>query len=966
MDYKNTLNLPETDFPMKANLPQREPEILARWQNLYAKLQAAHADRPPFILHDGPPYANGDIHLGHAVNKILKDMILKSKMLSGFRTPFIPGWDCHGLPIELQVEKNLGKALADTDNPSFRTACRAYAEVQIARQKADFQRLGILADWDAPYRTMDAATEAAIVRSLAKIAARGHLKRGQKPVHWCADCASALAEAEVEYQEKTSTAIDVVFWLAHPDALQDAEQVVAEKVTKKSWAEFFPGSALPEQLGVVIWTTTPWTLPANQAVALHPDFRYQLWQVNAKQALLLAADLAEGCLQRYGFEETRLLGEVSGKTLEGSLLHHPFLARLVPVILGEHVTADAGTGAVHTAPGHGQEDYQIGLHYALLVENPVDDRGVFYAGVPFFGGLPVRKAESKVLELLRERSQLLAEVRFQHSYPHCWRHKTPLIFRATSQWFISMDQQNLRQDALAAVRQVQWFPAWGQERIEKMLEVRPDWCISRQRRWGVPLAIWVNREGEMLDNQAELFEKVAEFVEKNTLDYFQETSEFALGIVTTEEAEALLHPEVQQNAKTVVLPPESSRLKDTLDVWFDSGVTHEAVLAARLQKPADLYLEGSDQHRGWFQSSLLTAVAMDGQPPFKQVLTHGFTVDAQGRKMSKSLGNVVAPQKVIDQLGADILRLWVASTDYSGEMTVSDDILKRTADTYRRIRNTLRFLLGNLNGFNPQENQLSLADLLPFDRYILQLTKNLQQELLQDYEKYQFHLIVHKIQHFCSVTLGGLYLDIIKDRQYTCKTGSLAHRSCQTTVYHLAESMLAWLAPILSFTAEEALCFLPQTTPVESVFFKTWYAGLATLPDDADNKMFWEKLLPLRDVVNQELEKARKEKSIGGSLEATVSVFTDENWQKPLATVGDELRFFLLVSQTRCLSWSALPAEATTVTPGLAIQVSACQAPKCSRCWQKRTDVGAFADHPELCGRCVENVVGAGEIRQMV
>lgn len=949
MDYKNTLNLPETDFPMKANLPQREPEMLARWQDLYGKLQAAHADRPQFILHDGPPYANGDIHLGHAVNKILKDMILKSKMLSGFQTPFIPGWDCHGLPIELQVEKNLGKALADTDNPSFRAACRAYAEAQIARQKADFQRLGILADWDAPYRTMDAATEAAIVRSLAKIAARGHLKRGQKPVHWCADCGSALAEAEVEYQEKTSTAIDVVFWLAHPNPQATVVEKGKEKGNEKDWADFFPEVTLPEQVGVVIWTTTPWTLPANQAVALHPDFRYQLWQVNDQQALLLAADLAESCLSRYKFENVKLLGEVLGKTLEGSRLQHPFWERQVPVILGEHVTTDTGTGAVHTAPGHGQEDYQIGLHYHLPVENPVDDRGVFYADVPFFAGLPVRKAETKVLEMLRDSGHLLAEVRFQHSYPHCWRHKTPLIFRATSQWFISMEQQNLRQEALAAVRQVQWFPAWGQERIEKMLEGRPDWCISRQRRWGVPLAIWVNRDGEMVDNQAELFEKVAEFIEKNTLDCFQETKEAALG---------------------VTLPPESTRLKDTLDVWFDSGVTHEAVLAARLHKPADLYLEGSDQHRGWFQSSLLTAVAMDGQPPFKQVLTHGFTVDAQGRKMSKSLGNVVAPQKVIDQLGADILRLWVASTDYSGEMTVSEDILKRTADTYRRIRNTLRFLLGNLNGFNPQENQLPLAELLPFDRYVLQLTKNLQQELLQDYEKYQFHLVVHKIQHFCSVTLGGLYLDVIKDRQYTCKKGSVAHRSCQTTVYHLAESMLAWLAPILSFTAEEALGFLPASATADascpSVFFKTWYAGLQDLPEDADNKMFWEKLLPLRDVVNQELEKARKDKSLGGSLEATVSVFADAPWAKIVEKIGDELRFFLLVSETRCLPWAARPTEAATVTSGLAVQVTPCQAPKCSRCWQRRSDVGDYAEHPELCGRCVENVVGAGEIRQMV
>jgi isoleucyl-tRNA synthetase len=719
IDYKATLNLPKTDFAMKANLAQREPTLLKQWNDkqLYQQIRQHCAGRPKFVLHDGPPYANGAIHIGHAVNKVLKDIIIKSKTLSGFDAPYVPGWDCHGLPIELMVEKTVGKAGVKVSAAEFRSACRTYAAKQVAIQKDEFVRLGVLGDWDNPYLTMDYAFEADIVRALGTIAANGHLSKGAKPVHWCTDCGSALAEAEVEYEDKHSPAIDVRFRVMDEAAFMACCH------------------SAPEHLGhgplsVVIWTTTPWTLPANQAVALNPELDYAVVQCSVDgqpERLVVAEALLKDVAVRFGWHEHHVIGYCKGQALEHQQLQHPFYERQVPIILGDHVTTDAGTGAVHTAPGHGQEDYVVGMKYGLAVDNPVGNNGVFLPSTPLFAGLHVFSANDKVLEVLRERGQLVHHQALLHSYPHCWRHKTPIIFRATPQWFIAMDKNHLRDTALAEVKRVGWVPEWGQARIESMLDNRPDWCISRQRTWGVPIALFVHQEsGELHPRTAELIETVAQRIEQHGIEAW-----FAL------EASELLGDDAAEYVKS----------QDTLDVWFDSGVTHAAVLNRRsqLQFPADLYLEGSDQHRGWFQSSLLASVAMHGQAPYKQVLTHGFTVDADGKKMSKSKGNVVLPQTVMKSLGADVLRLWVASTDYRGEMSVSDEILNRTADGYRRIRNTARFLLSNLDGFDPALHSVAATDLIALDRWVMDRAWQLQAEIIEAYEQYQFQSIYQKI-----------------------------------------------------------------------------------------------------------------------------------------------------------------------------------------------------------------------------
>jgi isoleucyl-tRNA synthetase len=801
-DYKDTLNLPSTDFPMRANLAQREPEMFAAWDRdgLYARVREACAGRPRFVLADGPPYANGDIHIGHAVNKILKDIIVRSRTLAGFDAPYIPGWDCHGLPIELQVEKKIGKVGHEVDARRFREACRAYAAEQVDRQRTDFKRLGVLGDWERPYLTMDYQVEADTVRALGRIIERGHLLKGEKPVHWCVDCGSALAEAEVEYEDKTSHAIDVRFRVE--DELDFMRRCTLDDDSDGP-------------VSVVIWTTTPWTLPANQAVALHPALNYALVRVNDER-LLLAADLVEAAMKRYGFDGWQIVGHCTGAALEGVNLHHPFLDRHVPVILGEHVTLEAGTGAVHTAPGHGQDDYLVGRHYGLPVENPVGPDGRFLPGTEFFAGESVHQANGHVIEVLRERGALVVSEKVRHSYPHCWRHKTPIIFRATPQWFISMDQAELRETALAAIRKVQWVPQWGQARIEGMVAGRPDWCISRQRNWGVPIPLFVHTEsGRLHPDTPALIEAVAQRIEQAGIEAW-----FSL------DPKELLGGEAANYQK----------VGDTLDVWFDSGVTHATVTEVRkeLGLPADLYLEGSDQHRGWFQSSLLTAVAMRGEAPYRAVLTHGFTVDAQGQKMSKSRGNVVAPQKVVDTLGADILRLWVAATDYSAEMAVSDEILKRTADAYRRMRNTARFLLANLAGFDPKRDMLPPEKMLPLDRWAVDQALKVQARVTDAYERYQFHQIYQRVHNFCSVELGSFYLDVIKDRQYTTRADSVARRSAQTAMYHVIEAMVRWLAPILAFTAEEIWREIPGRRG-ESVLLSTWYEGLFAL--DADEPM---------------------------------------------------------------------------------------------------------------------------------
>ncbi len=928
--YKDTLNLPNTGFPMKANLAQREPAMLKRWQdqNLYAQIRAARAGCPSFILHDGPPYANGDIHIGHAVNKILKDIIIKNHTLCGHDAPYIPGWDCHGLPIELQVEKKVGKPGKKVTAAAFRQRCRDYANKQVARQRIDFERLGVLGDWDTPYLTMHPQQEADIIRALGKIVEKGHIVRGARPVHWCTDCRSALAEAEVEYKDKQSSAIDVRF----------------RAVDSAAVAAVFGDTVGTGELSVVIWTTTPWTIPANQGVALHPELEYVLIQAGAER-LIVAAGLLEVVLHRWDIADYQTLGTCSGAALENLQLQHPLYARQVPIILGEHVTLDAGTGAVHTAPAHGVEDFAVGNQYGLPIDNPVGPNGCFHPDVELFAGQHVFKANPVVIDALDERGALMHAAQIEHSYPVCWRHKTPVIFRTTAQWFISMTEQSLRDKALREIEGVTWLPDWGKARIEGMIENRPDWCVSRQRTWGVPIALFVHAQtGELHPNTPELIETVALRVEQDGIQaWFDLQPADLLG----DDAD------------------DYEKVPDTLDVWFDSGVTHAAVLQRRtgLQFPADLYLEGSDQHRGWFQSALLSSVAIQDQAPYKACLTHGFTVDKYGKKMSKSLGNVVSPQQVMKTLGADIIRLWVSATDYRAEMTVSDEILKRTADAYRRIRNTLRFLLANLAGFDPAQHQVAHTDLLALDRWVLDRAWQLQDDIQTAYLDYNFHLIYQKILNFCVADLGGFYLDVIKDRQYTMPADSLGRRSCQTVMLHIAEAMLRWLAPILSYTADEAWQFMPGERS-NTVFLETWYTDLHPL-DDAAERHTWDTVMQVRSAVSKCLETTRKAGTIGSALDAEVTLYCSDELHTTLAKLGDELRFVLITSSADIATSDLTPDDViTSDLAGLSLSIQASTAEKCPRCWHHCTDIGTDSTHPELCGRCVQNVAGTGEQRR--
>ena len=935
MDYKTTLNLPKTSFPMKANLANREPKALERWKeiDLYQKIRDKFAGKPQFVLHDGPPYANGPIHIGHAVNKVLKDMIIKSKTLQGFDSPYVPGWDCHGLPIELMVEKKIGKAGVKVSVAEFRKACRTYATKQVAMQKEEFIRLGIFADWNRPYLSMDFQFEADVLRSLGRIIENGHLHKGSKPVHWCTDCGSALAEAEVEYEDKRSPAIDVRF------TVKDEEAFV--KCFHSS-----DGSPGHGPISIVIWTTTPWTLPANQAVSLNPEFDYVMVQ-SGEERLVLAEKLMKDTMLRYGLDDYRVVAYCKGKDLELAQLNHPFYDRVVPLIVGHHVTSEAGTGAVHTAPGHGQDDYVVGLQYNLPVDNPVGDNGVFLASTPLFAGKHVFSANNDVIDVLRERGALVHDEALNHSYPHCWRHKTPIIFRATPQWFISMDKNGLREKALAEIKRVKWVPEWGEARINNMVEGRPDWCISRQRNWGVPIALFVHKEtGELHPNTAALIEQVAQMIEKAGIEAWFEL-----------DPSDLLGDEAANYTK----------INDILDVWFDSGVTHSAVLERReeLPFPAAMYLEGSDQHRGWFQSSLLTSVAMNGCAPFDSVLTHGFAVDAKGMKMSKSKGNVIAPQKVINSLGADVLRLWVSANDYTGEMTVSDEILKRAADVYRRLRNTARYLLSNLDGFDPQTDCVAFDDMLPLDRWAIEKTQQTQQEVLKNYDDYQFLQVHQKIHHFCSVDMGSFYLDVIKDRQYTLQEKSLARRSSQTAMFHIAEAFVRWIAPILSYTAEEIWLAMPGERE-ESVFLATAYEGFPKPSSKGSNELvFWQPVIDTRELVSKELERVRKDGVIGSGLDAEVTLYCDGELFETLSQLQDELRFVLITSyaQVKPLA-DKKETSSTTDNANLFIDVVASEHKKCVRCWHHRDDVGQSELHSELCSRCEDNVDGDGEIRQ--
>lgn len=919
-DYKSTLNLPATKFAMKANLANREGGFLQKWQDdgLYAQIRKNNEGKPKFILHDGPPYANGDIHIGHAVNKVLKDIIIKSKSLSGFDAPYVPGWDCHGLPIELNVEKKKGKVGHKIDANSFRAECRKYADTQVNKQKQDFQRLGILGDWDNPYLTKDFGYEADIVRALGKIVENNHVAKGYKPVHWCTECGSALAEAEVEYQDKQSDAIDVKFTLIDSTLF-----------------------GVDKPVSIVIWTTTPWTLPANEAVALHPDLNYVLVDTG-DEYLLLAQALAENALSRYDIQGATV-GEktFSGSEIEGLKAQHPFYDKQVPVILGEHVTIDAGTGAVHTAPAHGQEDYAVGLKYGLPVECPVDSRGVFFENTELLGGQFIFKANASVIEILENTNTLVKHELLQHSYPHCWRHKTPVIFRATPQWFISMQQNGLRDAVNREIPKVNWIPDWGKKRIELMVGNRPDWCISRQRFWGVPITLFVHKQtGELHPDTQALFIKVADKIEKSGIEAWFES-----------DIEDFLGAEAKDYDKTT----------DTLDVWFDSGVSHFAVLKQRdeLSDVADLYLEGSDQHRGWFQSSLISSVAINGKAPYKQVLTHGFTVDKHGKKMSKSLGNVMSPQKVVNNLGADILRLWIAGADYTGEMTVSDEILKRSADSYRRIRNTMRFMLANTTGFDPKIHQLDDNQILDLDKWIMAKTANLQIQILQAYGQYNFHQVIQLILNFCSNDLGGFYLDVIKDRQYTTQENSVARRSAQTALNHILEAMVRWLAPVLSFTAEEIWQSMPNEK-TDSIFLQEWYQEL--------NENYSNKAIDIARAINpfirKQMEQMRNDKVIGSSLDAEVDIYCDDNTCKLLEKLGDELRFVFITSYARIHPISKKIDDCVEAGAGVFIKVIESKHEKCVRCWHHREDIGNNNEHSELCSRCVENVVGDGEERK--
>ncbi|HEY6457697.1 MAG TPA: isoleucine--tRNA ligase [Steroidobacteraceae bacterium] len=938
-DYKQTLNLPQTGFSMKADLAQREPKMLAEWEaaDLYGRIRAASVGRPRFVLHDGPPYANGSIHLGHALNKILKDIIVKSRQLDGFDAPYVPGWDGHGLPIEQQVEKKYGRPGQKLDAAAFRAACRAYANEQVNLQRADFKRLGVLGDWDHPYLTMDSRYEAHQLRVLGRIIANGHVYQGVKPVHWCFDCRSALAEAEVEYQDHTSVAIDVAFRVLDN---RDLEARIGAPA----------GSLGATPTDIVIWTTTPWSLPANQAVALNADFDYVLVHTPGRN-LILALQLAEACVARYGLltddavEAELPKASFKGRVLEHLRVAHPFQPYAVPVILGDHVTADAGTGAVHTAPAHGQEDFAVARRYNLAVPNPTGNDGRFLPGTPLVGGMKLEEGGKLIVATMRGNGTLIHDEAYVHSYPHCWRHHSPVVFRTTPQWFISMDRGDLRANALRDIHEVKWTPAWGEQRISGMIADRPDWCISRQRTWGVPLALFVHKiSGELHPRTPELIEAVAVRVAREGVEAW-----FALDPAELLGAEAAAY----------------EKLKDVMDVWADSGVSFDFMAATRpgFEMPVDLYLEGSDQHRGWFQSSLLMSEALYERAPYRGVLTHGFTVDEKGRKMSKSLGNVLLPQKVVGSLGADVLRLWVAATDYANEMSVSDALISRTADAYRRMRNTVRFLLGNLAGFDPGKDLVHPARMVALDRWAVARTAQLQAEIVAAYREYAFHLVYHKVHNFCIVDLSAIYLDIVRDRLYTTAPDSPARRSAQSALYHIAQAMVRWLAPVLSFTAEEIWRQLPGAQG-ESVFLAQWHV----LPEAAAHDIEWPVLLQLKRDVSRELEKLRDAQLIGAPLDAEVEVYCVPAEFERFNALGAELRFLLITSAATVHKVSSPPAGAVpaseTAREGVWLAVRATRHPKCVRCWHHRAEVGADPAHPDICARCISNIDGPGEERR--
>jgi isoleucyl-tRNA synthetase len=920
-NYRDTLNLPETELSMKAGLPRKEPEILNFWNDidLYSKIRKLNNGNKRFILHDGPPYANGPIHLGHSVNKILKDITIKSKTLSGYDAPYVPGWDCHGLPIELNVEKKHGRrSEVVSDKKLFQQACKEYALTQIDKQKEDFIRLGVFGEWDNPYKSLDSTFEADVVRSLGKIFEKGHLQKGEKPVNWCQDCGSALAEAEVEYMDKVSKSIDVSF------------KVSSEHINKVN--EVFNQKNI-DNISFVIWTTTPWTIPSNVAVCINPDLNYALVKKD-NAFIIIAEEMVASCNQRWN-SEMSTISVAKGSEFGSIKLVHPFVDRNSYLLEGDHVTTEAGTGCVHTAPAHGLDDFNVCKKNNIEVYKALNARALFTSDFDFIEGLPPLKADEKIIQKLNEVNALISVEDYDHSYPHCWRHKTPLIFTATAQWFISMDKANLLSDAQGAVDTVKWEPSWGLQRINSMLKDRPDWCISRQRNWGVPITLVIHKEtGEIHPNQDKLFIKFADLIEKEGISSWN-----SLDLSTFIDDH-----------------DEYIKVTDSLDVWFDSGVTHSAVTDNRFGAGtvADLYLEGSDQHRGWFQSSLLTSMAMNNRAPYKSVLTHGFVVDENGRKQSKSLGNVVSPQKVWDSLGADILRLWVASTDFRSEMVASDEILKRVSDQYRRIRNTLRFVLGNLNDFNKKDS-IEMKDQVELDKWIINATKSLEKNVIRDYENYSYHTAVQKIHNFCVNELGGIYLDIVKDRLYTTGKNSHARRSCQTSLDYICNILVRLIAPILSYTAEE----IWQTHPSlkeqgESIFLNT-YGYKETYNEVKITSENWSRIFEIKDLVNQSIEKMRSENNIKGSLDSIVTLHLEDEDYSLLQKIGKELHFIFISTDAQIKK-----------ADSFSIEISVSDDPKCSRCWHRCKSVGTIEGHEEACSRCIENIENDGELRHFV
>jgi len=920
MDYKDTLNLPKTDFPMRGNLPKREPEMLERWRQigLNDQLKTANQGKESFILHDGPPYANGHLHMGHALNKILKDIIIKSKRMQGYFSPYVPGWDCHGLPIELMVDKKLGKKKREMSKADFRRQCREYAKIWVKTQSEEFQRLGIFGDWDKPYLTMTSGYEATTARELARLVERGSLYKGKKPIHWCSSCVTALAEAEVEYADHTSPSIFVKF------------PYVDELPPELSQLE---GRAL----SFVIWTTTPWTIPANLGICLNPELTYVAVDVQG-ESLVLAEGLYEQVMKQVGISDYTIIATFSGELFENRNCKHPFYTRNSLLMLGDHVTLEAGTGCVHTAPGHGQDDYLVGRKYGLEIYNPVDDYGRYRQDMELFGGMKLKDANSAVNQKLTEVGALLHESSVSHSYPHCWRCKKPIIFRATEQWFISMESNSLRQKALQEIERVEWIPTWGRNRIYNMVEGRPDWCISRQRSWGVPITIaYCEKCGDALED-GKVMHHIADQFEATGSDVWFE-----------KEAAELLPPGTLCSSCG---HDKFTKESDILDVWFDSGVSHAAVCETRdeLQSPADLYLEGSDQHRGWFHSSLLESVGTRDCAPYKAVLTHGFVLDKDGRPMSKSVGNVIAPEQIISKYGAEILRLWVAATDYRDDIRLGQETLQRLSDAYRRIRNTARYLLGNLNGFDPATDRIATAEQLELDRWALSRLNRLTQKVSDAYTKYEFHTIYHAVHNFCAIDLSSFYLDILKDRLYTSPKSSIEYRSARSTLYQIVDVLTRILAPILTFTADEIWQQLPGEREA-SVHLASFPEGnLEHIDDQLEER--YARLQQVRSEVARQLEKARADKKIGQSLEAKVLLDAPENYQQLLTDYLDLLPTYFIVSQVE-LSTALPAAVAAEDISGLKLQVLPAEGEKCERCWNYATSVGESRTHPTICTRCV-------------